>query len=137
MSLVAIDWNPDAKGLRSFGVSMLVGFGLIGLVVWWKVSLAAATGCWIFGAVAGVLGLTGTKAAMPIYKVWMGIAFVMGSIMGRILLGLFYYGMITPMGLVMRLQGRDKLQLKPRPTGESYWCDSPTTDDPARYKRQF
>lgn len=144
MSLVNINWHPDKKGIRDFGKAMLIGFGIIGLVfaLWpwgfiihrsWHVAL----GCWIFAAVVGGIGLTGSRLVMPVYLVWMGIAFVMGSILGRILVGALFYLLITPMGLGMRLIGRDKLQIK-KPETETYW--KPRTHPgltPEDYERQF
>ena len=53
----------------------------------------------------------------------------------RLLVAAFFYGMITPMGLTMRLFGRDKLQRKNKRA--SYWDDLPRSTDRARYERQF
>ena len=140
MSLVHIDWRPDRRGLRKFGVAMLIGFGLMGLSFWFGWPLAASQAVvlalWGFGAVAGLLGLSGTAAALPIYWLWMGIAFVTGSIMGRVTLGLAYYLVFTPMGLLGRLLGRDRLALR-RPSTESYWHDLRHDTSPPRYERQF
>lgn len=136
MSMVRINWHPSASELRKFGVAMLVGFGLIGGLFFWKRMPAAATVCWIFGAVAGVLGLTGTKVAMGIYVPWMGVALVMGNIVSRVLLAVIYYAVFTPMGLVRRLLGHDRLQLRRRQQ-DTYWLDAPDVTDPARYERQF
>ena len=82
------------------------------------------------------LGNTGTRAALPIYIVWMGVAFVMGSIISRVLISLFYYLMITPMGLVMRLSGRDKLKIKKQDC-QTYWVDSKPLPENYSYERQF
>lgn len=148
MSLVSIDWSPDAKQLRKFGLAMIVGFGIIGTMFWfgiwpfggaWPVGTPgpkAAIGCWIFGAAAGVLGLTGTKAALVVYVPWMAVAFIMGNVISRALLTILYYGMITPFGLVMRLCGRDKLHLRRRQV-RTYWCDAAGAKDKSTYERQF
>ena len=143
MSLVQINWDPDARELRKFGVTMLVGFGLIGLALhlwpWgWPFhrNPGAALVCFGVGAAAGLLGLTGTRAALLFYWPWMGVAFVAGNIMSRILLGAFFYGMITPMGLVMRLVGRDRLKVR-RKNRETYWEDIPPVADRSRYEHQF
>ena len=123
--------------LRKFGVAMLVGFGLIGALFRFGLHRPeAALGCWIFGAVAGVIGLTGWKVALPLYWAWMGIAFVLGNIMSRTVLTLFYYGMITPMGFCRRLAGRDRLKLR-KPAAYSYWTDVPPRADPDQLDRQF
>ena len=143
MSLVKIDWKPDAASRRNFGLTMLIGFGAIGLAFYawpwtWPITqnTPVAWGCWGFAVVSGVLGLSGSRLALAIYLPWMAVAFVMGSIMSRILVATFFYLMITPMGLAMRLIGRDRLQLK-RPKGDTCWIDHKTTDDIRRYERQF
>jgi hypothetical protein len=90
----------------------------------------------MFGAAAGILGLTGTAAGLPLYWLWMGVGFVIGSVVGRLLLALCYYGVLTPIALVMRLRGRDALRLRRREC-ESYWVDLPPPPPPERYERQF
>lgn len=143
MSLVQIDWSPDTKKLREFGIAMIVGFAIIGALAHFGVwpfpepHPAAALGCWIFGALSGVLGLTGTPLALPIYWVWMGIAFVMGNIVSRVMLVLVYYLVFTPMGLLGRLIGRDRLELNTPKSTESYWVPVEYGTDRKRYRRQF
>ena len=138
MSLVQINWKPTPRELRKFGVVLFIGFALIGALLHWAGHRpAAALGCWAFGAIAGALGLTGTPLALPLYWAWMGVAFVMGHIMSRVLLTVFYYGMITPVGWLMRLLGRDKLMLRRKPRA-TYW--QPVAPPPAKaagYERQF
>lgn len=146
MGFIEINWRPDAGELRKFGWSMIVGFGLIGSFLYlksaysshwqdWSVGLLPLI-LWITGGLTGLLGLSGSRAALPVYWAWMGIAFVMGNIISRLLLMLFYYGMITPMGFCMRLFGRDKLALR-RGQAVSYWQDVSSTRDPSSYERQF
>ena len=96
----------------------------------------AAIGCWIFAAVACGLGLTGTRLALWLYIPWMGIAFVMGNVISRLLVALFYYLVITPMGLMMRVTGRDRLRLKKRDC-KSYWVDKKPGGGKSSYERQF
>ena len=143
MSLVKLNWKPSPKELRQFGAIFGSGFLLIGLVKYfWMWS-------WLFerneklglifiliGIVGGAIGLTGTKLALPLYWVWIGIAFVLGNIMSRVVITLIYYGIITPMSFVARLLGRDKLQLKKRAV-QSYWQDISLPHEPEKYERQF
>ncbi|MHC4870874.1 MAG: SxtJ family membrane protein [Planctomycetota bacterium] len=136
MSLVNINWNPDKNELKKFGIAMLVGFGIIGLCFFLFKRADTAYYCWAFGVVAGLLGLSQTKAALPVYLVWMAVAFIMGNIISRVLVVLFYYLMITPIGLIMRVIGRDKLHLKKRDT-ESYWSELHLSHDKDRFERQF
>ncbi len=136
MALVDINWHPDAKELRKFGIAMIVGFALIGGFFFWKEMATAAYVLWAIGAVAGLLGLTGTRVAMIVYVPWMGIALVMGNIVSRVILAVIYYGLITPMSLIMLLVRRDKLHLRPRQVA-TYWIDAANPDDEHDYERQF
>ena len=129
MSLVKLNWKPTPKQLRQFGVIFLTGFLIIGLVKYfwpfsWGLTKDTTFGliAMAIGAVGGGLALTGTKAGLPLYYFWMGIAFVMGNIMSRVIVVLIYYGVVTPLGLVARLVGRDRLNLKKGNT-ETYWHD--------------
>lgn len=134
--MVDINWSPDAKELRKFGVAMLVGFSFIGAFLFWRGHPTAGTACLVFGLAAGGLGLTGTRVALPVYLAWMGIAFVAGNVVSRVLIALLFYLLITPMGLVMRLVGRDKLALKPT-NDSSYWTDVSDDEIDSDYERQF
>lgn len=143
MSVIRINWHPGPRELRSFGWVMLVAFGLIGLVklAWpfaWGFSRNPAVGgvCLAVAVVAGGLGIAGTKAALPFYWAWMGLAYVLGNVMSRVLFGIFFFGLVTPMALLMRLVGRDKLMLN-KPDASTYWRDAPPPDAPERYERQF
>lgn len=136
MSLVRINWKPNAAELRKFGAVILAGFAVIGGILKWRNHDAAAEWCFWIGGVAGSVGLTGLVIALPFYWIWMGFAFVMGNVMSRLILTLFYYLMITPMGLVMRLSGRDKLVLKAQRSRTSHWVDV-DTDRSSDYERQF
>ncbi len=146
MSLVEINWRPEAGELRKFGLAMIAGFGVMGLffylrdvhsATWvdWSIGTLPMA-LWIGGGLAGLLGLSGRKAGLPVYWTWMGIAFVMGNIVSRVFLMLLYYGLVTPMGFFMRLSGRDKLMLRRREVG-SYWCDVPPLKHESPYHRQF
>lgn len=137
MSLVSINWNPDKKELKKFGISMWVGFGILGIISLFILDKSGlAYFCWIFGIIAGGLGLSQQKIALPVYWAWMAIAFVMGNIISRVLVVLFYYLMITPIGIIMRLSGRDKLKLK-KPDSDTYWVDAPAPQCKERFERQF
>jgi hypothetical protein len=133
MSLVRINWRPNVSERRKFGAVMLIGFGIISVLLAWKGSRTAALWAAVIAVAAGALGLSGTAAAMPVYWLWMALAFVLGSIMSRLILSIFYYIILTPVALIMRAAGRDKLGLKEKQ--ESYWKDIP--DRPSSYERQF
>ena len=143
MPFVQLNWKPNPKQLRQFGAIFLVGFVLIGSVKYfwqweWFIRRDEKVGLIfiIIGLVIGGIGLTGTRLALPFYYLWMGIAFVLGNIMSRVIMALIFYGIVTPLGLLARLIGRDKLQLKKRDT-KSYWQDNSLPEEPEKYERQF
>jgi hypothetical protein len=142
MSLISINWNPDTKELRKFGWTVLIGLGLMGTFLYFAPFIMeepkplAAKVCWSIGASVALFGISGTRAALPFYWIWMSFAFVMGNIVSRLVLIAFYFGVIIPIGLLMRITGRDKLKLR-RQSVDSYWCDITLVNDQPRYKRQF
>ncbi len=100
----------DRKQLRSFG--WLVGgiFALIGL--WPALLRGEDLKVWAI-VVAGLLtipALVLPKSLRPLYKIWMTAGHILGWINTRIILSIIFYGLFTPMGLVMRLFGKDPMR---------------------------
>jgi hypothetical protein len=68
------------------------------------------------------------------YRGGMTISFYIGQVMGRVLLTIFFILVVTPLGLLLRLAGKDLLQLK-RPSGaSSYWRPAKTSN---QFDRMF
>ena len=67
MSLVTVNWRPTPKQMRIFGLSLVGGFGLFGLLAMFHAKAdTLAYVFWAFGAVAGSLALLNLKVALPI-----------------------------------------------------------------------
>jgi hypothetical protein len=86
-----------------------------------------------------VLGAIYPKCLRVVYLGWMSLALVLGLVVSTVLLTLFFYVVITPMGLVARLAGKDFLRLKLNPSESSYWIrrDQGAQRDPSEYERQY
>jgi hypothetical protein len=101
--------QPTAKELRQFG--LLVGgvFGVIGL--WPLVFRSESPRLWamILGGLLLALGAVAPMSLKQLHRGWMKIGHVLGLINTRIILGVIYYLLITPMGLAMRLMGKDPM----------------------------
>jgi hypothetical protein len=112
-----IDSSP--RELRKLGVTLVVVFGIIGSLLWWKDRPS-----WIFfGGIGLVLGLSiliWPKGLRPFYKLWRSWAIIMNYFISRILLILLYYLALTPIGLISRALGRDVLDRKSK-DHPSYW----------------
>jgi hypothetical protein len=118
--------RPSPRDLRKFGLLFLVILGLIAGFLAWKDS---ALWPW-FGAgafLAGLGGLAWPRGLAPFYKVWMTLAVVLGYIVSRLLLTILFYAVVTPLGLIIRLLGKDLLDLK-MGDRESYWHLRPQED---------
>ncbi len=108
------------KELRRFGVTVAIPLALLaGLGVWRGHTVVPG----VLGALAAVLGglaFLAPRLLGPVQKVWMSMAEALGWFNTRVLLGLVYFLVMTPTGIVMRLLGRDPLD---RRLGDrtSYW----------------
>lgn len=129
--------HTDTATLRKFG--LVVGgvfLALGGFFLW----LQKGIGPWLFwpGVPLVVLGALLPRSLRPVYIAWMSLAFVLGFIVAHVILTLFFYLMVAPIGLITRLAGKDFLSLKLARRATSYWL--PREDKPksaADYERQF
>ncbi len=101
--------QPTTKDLRQFGLLVGSVFAVIGL--WPLVFRSESPRLWalILGSLLIVLGAVAPQSLKQVYGGWMKVGHVLGSINTRIILGIIYYLLITPMGLVMRLMGKDPM----------------------------
>lgn len=108
------------KQLRQFGWLMGGVFALIAL--WPLVVRGESIRMWagILAGLFGVLGAVFPNGLKPIYRVWMIFGEKIGWVNSRILLGLVFYGLVTPMSLVIRVLGKRPLQLSFDPKAETY-----------------
>ena len=101
--------QQTTKDLRQFG--LIVG-GVFSVIAWWPVVFRSdSPRLWamIVGSVLIVLGAVFPQSLKQIYYVWMKIGYILGWINTRIILAVVYYGLFTPMGLAMRLMGKDSM----------------------------
>ena len=113
--------NP--REWQKFAVVLAV---MVGLVTW----LASRRGwitrdAWIpIGAVIlliPALALLRPRWFRPIYRGGMTISFHIGHVMGKVMLTVFFLLVVTPLGLVLRLMGKDLLGLRRKPDAATYW----------------
>src|SRR5690606_37879755 len=73
----------------------------------------------------------------PVYYAFTIVAFPIGWVVSHVLLAVVFYGVFTPIGLVMRLLGRDPMRRKFDSNAESYWAPHPPRKSLEDYFRQF
>ena len=73
---------------------------------------------------------------LPLNKLWMKIGILLGVIVSPIVLGIIFFGLIKPYGLIMRIMGRDEMKLK-RSKKETYWILRPKNTIQTNFKNQY
>ena len=139
MNLHNVVQATTPKELRQFG--WMVGIVLISIGFWQlyrQIHSTARIVLWSLGGCLLVSGLFFPKILSPIYKLWMSLAGILGWINTRILLGLIFYLLFTPIGLIMRVLQRDVLKCKIDPNIDTYWVDREKISNiKEHFKRQF
>ena len=122
---------------RSFGVVFAVVFVIIGCWPllygqaprWWSLGIALA-----FGALAW---LRPSLLAAP-NRWWLKLGILLSRIVSPIALGILFYGVLAPIGALVRLSGKDPLRLKPDAQADSYWIERrPPGPPPDSMTNQF
>jgi hypothetical protein len=122
---------------RNFGIVFAAVFAIIGLLPMihggglrlWSLMIATAFAIAAF-AFPGVLA--------PLNRLWMKFGLLLHKIVSPIVLGVLFFVVITPMGVVMRLFGKDALRLRRAPQATSYWIDrDPPGPRPESFVDQF
>jgi hypothetical protein len=108
------------KQLRSFGLLVGAIFAVIGL--WPAIWRHQEPRLWAI-VLAGLLivpALVFPRGLRRVYQAWMALGAGLGWINTRIILSVLFYGLVTPMGLLMRLRGKDPMRRRWQPEAETY-----------------
>lgn len=139
MALIEVNKNPSQRDLKTFALILMPLFTLI---VGWLVyrgteSLIWAMPLWCFGIAVACLYFVARDAVKHLFVGWMYAAFPIGWLISHLVLAIVYYGVMTPIGLCMRLIGYDSMSRKLDPQASSYWKPYPQNNDPQRYFQQY
>jgi len=112
--------KTEIKELRHFGVIVGGIFALIGL--WPLVVYGTEARLWAIavGALLVASAVVFPRVLQPIHRVWMFMGHWLGWINTRILLGILFYGIVTPMGMIRRLWVKDAMDLQFSENADSY-----------------
>jgi len=126
------------KQLRTFGIALTIFLTVIGFIHFLKGNEQPKL--WFWGAAALILITTLAIPILikPLYRVAIFIAHILGWINTRIILGLIYYLVVTPIALVMKVVRRDPLHRKFDKQAKTYWITREKSPQPKEnYLRQF
>ena len=136
MALIRI--NPD-PGNRQLAVFALAWLALLGRAAWVLAARGHAGAAAVVGVAAAAVPLCGLVNRALVRAVYLGTSratYPVGLVVSHILLGLVYYGVLTPVGLVLRLTGHDPLGRRFDRAAPSYWRRRAAAPDTAAYFRQ-
>src|SRR5438874_6970335 len=99
------------RDLRKFGVLVGGVFGLLAIWCWWRGKPAFP---FLLAAAVPLvsLGLIWPRSLKWVYIGWMSLALVLGLVVSSVLLTVFFYLVVTPIGLLARAVGKDFLSLR-------------------------
>ncbi|PYJ86343.1 MAG: hypothetical protein DME22_05550 [Verrucomicrobia bacterium] len=126
------------RELRKFGFTVGAIFILLGVWFLWR-GKARYPYFLAPGILLIVLGAATPGVLRLIYIGWMSLAFLLGFVVSNILLTLFFYLVVTPIGLVARLAGKDFLNRRFDAQTKSYWImrDRSSPEQKKNYEQQF
>ena len=118
---------------RNFGIVFFIVFLIIAL---WPVLKQNEIRIWslIISFIFFVLGLINSKLLTPLNKLWFKFGILLGNIIAPIVMGIVFFLVVTPTGLIMRLFRKDILKLK-KNSNNSYWINKDNTN--SSMKNQF
>jgi hypothetical protein len=130
--MALVNQNPSVGELRKFGWAMLLGFGVIGVVLWyagphpngWTWTGVApqqvAVVAWILGPTLWLVSFGPRPVARPVYVAWMTVATYLGTLVTFVLLSVLFVVLLPVFSLI---RFKDPLRFKLRASGDSYWED--------------
>ena len=82
-----------------------------------------------------ILGLTNSKLLTPLNKAWNQFGILLGNFIAPIVMGIIFFLIVTPTGLILRLMRKDVLRLKKNKDKKTYWIHK--NDYKTSMKKQF
>ena len=129
----------SVRELRFFAAVVFPAFwGLIAFLLHWRGGwTTAAIAVASIAAIVAVIGFFETRLMARVYLAMALATFPIGFVVSHILLGMVYYLVLTPIGLALKLAGRDPMNRSLEPESSSYWIDKQETTDLEQYFRQY
>ena len=118
---------------RSFGIVFFIVFLLIAL---YPLTFSGEIRIWslIISLIFLILGLLNSKILTPPNKLWFKFGIFLGKIISPLIMGIIFFLVVTPIGLIMRMLGKDVLNLK-YTKNKSYWIEK--NGPKSKMKNQF
>ena len=125
------NYNPGS--IKSFGIVFFVVFLLIAI---FPLANSGDIRIWslIISSIFLILGLLKSKILTPLNRMWFKFGIFLGKIVSPLVMGVIFFFVVTPIGLIMRILGKDLLNLKYN-LNKTYWIEK--SDPKSKMKNQF
>jgi len=131
-------FNPSKTQLRQFGLLMAGVFSFFCVVFFYKKWVIAAGVLGLLILFFAGMGLLAPIGLTPVHRKWMWFAESAGNFNTKVILGLAYFLVLTPIRIISSAFREDPLRRKFEKHKKSYWLDrEPRDSDPNRYEKQF
>ena len=123
---------------KTFGLFFAAVFILVGCWPWLVHGRAPHFWAWAVAAGFGTAAFTAPRLLAPINRLWFRLGLALHHVVNPIIMALIYYGAVVPMGLAVKLAGKDLLRLRRDPAATTYWiAREPPGPPPASMAKQF
>ena len=119
---------------RNFGLVFFIVFLIVST---WPLTNEEPVRIWsaIISSVFLILGLMNSKLLTPLNKLWFKFGMILGAIVSPVVMGVVFFLVVTPIGLIMKIMGKDLLNKKYDKKKRTYWIKRDTLI--GTMKRQF
>ena len=126
--------NIKISSNRSFGIVFFIVFLFIAL---YPITYGEDIRIWslIISFIFIILGLLNSKILTPLNKLWFQFGVILGKIISPIIMGIIFFLVVTPIGLIMKVLGKDLLSLKYNKKDNTYWIEK--NGPKSKMKNQF
>jgi len=127
----------EGSSNRSFGIVFTIVFLLLGV---WPMLYGTGPRWWACGiAILFAVSATLKPSILTVpNRLWLKFGLLLGKIVSPVALAVLFYGAIVPIGLLMRLSGKDPLRLQLEPNSDTYWISrTPPGPKPDSMNNQF
>ena len=126
--------NIKISSNRNFGLVFFIVFLIVTI---WPITYDEPVRIWsaIISSVFLILGLMNSKLLSPLNKLWFKFGMILGAIVSPVVMGVVFFLVVTPIGLIMKIIGKDLLNKKYDKKKRTYWIKRDTLI--GTMKRQF
>src|SRR6266478_4311965 len=136
--MLDIDHLPSTAELRWFGLALAISLAIIGRLLTRAFSWPVLQEIMLVAGIGlGLIYYLAPRSRLPVYKAWRRIHMPIAFVVWHTALAILFYLVVTPIGLAMRLLGRDPLNRRIELSRPSYWEIHGAPPEAERYFRMY